>query len=813
MREVEAIQPSVRQGLTESEVAERRATGRVNDIPNPRSRTVGQILRGNLFTPFNFLLGGLLVVIIAVGPLNDALFGGVLIANALIGIIQELRAKHTLDTLAVLSSPRAVVLRDGVSKEIAIGEVVLDEMLELRPGDQVVVDGRILESSGLEVDEGLLTGESDPVVRVDGDEVLSGSFVAAGSGSYQATRVGADGYASRLAAEARQFTMVRSELRNGINHIVRLISFAMVPTAALLLFNQLRQESTNYRDAVSGAVAGVVAMVPEGLVLLTSIAFALGVVRLGRYRALVQELPAVETLARVDVVCLDKTGTLTCGDITLEAVEPLGGADAADIASAVAGVVSSDPNPNATLRAVADAGDGGCDWQVLHAVPFSSARRWSGASFSDQGTWVLGAPDVVLDGTRDEPGSAGEPRRNAKSRAATCAATGQRVVLLSRASGALDEEVLPSDLVPQALILLDDKVRDEAPETLRYFADQDVSIKIISGDHPSTVAAIARRAGLELAGDAVDGRALASAPQALADAVETNSVFGRISPQQKRDMIVALKARGHVVGMTGDGVNDVLALKEADIGIAMGSGSPASRAAAQLVLLDGNFATLPRVVDEGRRVINNVERVANLFLTKTTYAMLIAIAVGVAELPFPFLPRHLTLVGMVTIGIPGFFLALAPNHRRAKTGFVSHVLRLAIPAGALAAAGTFAGYALARSRTDLSLDQARTTATVTLVGIGLFVLLRLARPLTPWKTMLVVGMAGLFALTLALPSGRTFFALALPPPGVAAAAGVIVTIVAAVMNLAAWAAVRYGTSYGPLLYDPDDGDRERPLST
>ncbi len=802
---MEAAEPRVRHGLTEAEVAERRATGRANDVPNARSRTVGQILRSNLLTPFNFLLGGLLVIIIAVGPLNDALFGGVLIANALIGIIQELRAKRTLDTLAVVSSPRAVALRDGASTDVAIGDVVLDDVLELRPGDQLVVDGQILDSSGLEIDEGLLTGESDPVVRVPGDEVLSGSFVAAGSGRYQATRVGADAYASRLGAEARQFTMARSELRNGINRIVRLISIAMVPTAALLLFNQLRQNSTNYRDALSGAVAGVVAMVPEGLVLLTSVAFALGVIRLGRHRALVQELAAVETLARVDVVCLDKTGTLTHGDIALEAVEPLGEAVGADIAAAVAGVVASDPNPNATLRAVADAGESGDDWRVTSTVPFSSARKWSGASFIDHGTWVLGAPDVLLDGSDDDVGPAGGPARSAASRAATCAATGQRVVLLSHTSRALDEQRLPADLVPQALILLDDKVRDEAPETLRYFAEQDVAVKIISGDHPSTVAAIARRAGLELTGDAVDGRALGTEPQDLIESLEANSVFGRVSPQQKRDMVIALQSRGHVVGMTGDGVNDVLALKEADIGIAMGTGSAASRAAAQLVLLDGNFATLPVVVDEGRRVINNVERVANLFLTKTSYAMLIAIAVGVAELPFPFLPRHLTLVGMVTIGIPGFFLALAPNRRRANTDFVGRVLKIAIPAGFLAAAGTFAGYALARSRPGLSLDQARTTATVTLVGIGLFVLLRLARPLTSWKAMLVAGMAGLFALALALPFGRTFFALALPPPGVAAAAAVIVAVVAAVMNVAAWAAVRYGTSYGLLLSDVDDG--------
>ena len=678
-------------------------------------------------------------------------------------------------------------------------------MLELRPGDQVVVDGDILESSGLEIDEGLLTGESDPVVKEPGEEVLSGSFVAAGSGYYQATRVGAEAYASQIAAEARRFTLVRSELRNGINHLVRLISYAMVPTAALLLFNQLHQDSTSYREAVSGAVAGVVAMVPEGLVLLTSVAFAVGVVRLGRRRALVQELPAVETLARVDVICLDKTGTLTRGDITLEAVEPLGDVHPDDIAAAVAGVVAADPNPNATLRAIAEGGEAArrvgrpAGGPVL-VGPKVERRvvRHPGHMGARRARHPAGPSPVRRRATRRGPSGrcrAGRDlRRDGSARRAA----------QPYDASALEDERLPGDLVPQALLLLDDKVRDEAPATLQYFADQDVTVKIISGDHPRTVAAIARRAGLHLTGDAVDGQELPSDQDAMADMLEGNSVFGRITPHQKQAMVTALQARGHVVGMTGDGVNDVLALKEADIGIAMGSGSPAARAAAQLVLLDGNFATLPHMVDEGRRVINNIERVANLFLTKTTYAMLLAIAVGVARLPFPFLPRHLTLVGAVTIGIPAFFLALAPNHRRAQPGFVTAVLKLAIPAGFLAAVGTFTGYALARSRPDLSLDQARTTATITLVGIGLLVLLRLARPLTKWRMMLVISMAGLFALILALPAGRKFFALSLPPPGVAVAAALIVAIIGAIMELASWAAVRYQTPFGLLLEGGDD---------
>jgi magnesium-transporting ATPase (P-type) len=739
-------------GLTRAEVDERRARGQVNDVPTTPSRTVGQIVRANVLTRFNALLGSMLVVILFVGPIQDALFGFVLIANAGVGIYQELRAKRTLDRLALLTSPRARIVREGQVNELAVSEVVLDDVLELQPGDQVVVDGEVLEGRNLEIDESLLTGESEPVTKEPGDEVLSGSFVAAGSGRFRATRVGAEAYAAQLAEQARRFTLTRSELRSGIDQILRIVTWLLIPTATLLFISQLRSNE-NVSGALSGAVAGTVAMVPEGLVLLTSVAFAIGVIRLARQKVLVQELPAVEVLARVDVLCIDKTGTLTEGRLLVEEVEVLH-EDGAH-RDALAALAASDPHPNATLRAIGEAFDAVPDgWMAGDAVPFSSARKWSAAAFGSRGTWVLGAPDVIL---RDAP------REDELLRALAHAESGRRVVLLARTDAALDGEALPAGLVPTAFVVLGDRVRETASTTLSYFARQGVEVKVISGDHPETVAAVARRVELPHAEAPFDAQGLPADRDELAQVLEEHAVFGRVTPQQKRAMVEALQSRGHVVAMTGDGVNDVLALKDSDIGIAMGSGSSATRAVAQLVLLESTFDPLPSVVGEGRRVLGNIERTSNLYVTKTVYAMLIALGVVVVGLAFPFLPRHLTLIGALTIGIPSFFLALAPNNERARPGFLRRVLRFTIPAGALAAIATFLAYVLAREEPGVTLAQARTTATMVLLWIGFLVLSAIAAPLTSWRLALVWAMPAMFALVFAVPAAREFFAL-YPPP-------------------------------------------------
>jgi cation-transporting P-type ATPase E len=734
-------------GLTAEEVAQRVRAGRVNVADERTSRTLREILRANVLTRFNAILGTAFVLILVFGEGQDALFGFVLLFNVLIGVVQEYRAKRALDRLAVLHAPRARVVRDGAVREVPVTEVVLDDLCDLVAGDQVSADGVLRVVEGLELDESMLTGESDPVAKEEGAEVLSGSVAVAGRGRFQATRVGSDAYARRLATEARRFTLTRSELMDGINRILQYVQWALVPTAVLLAFSQFKVQHTTHA-AIAGVVAGVVAMVPEGLVLLTSLAFGVAAMTLARRQVLVQELPAVEGLARVDVILLDKTGTLTEGVIRFQGVHEI---EPDDPVSDALGALADDDNRNATMNALCEAFPAPTGWSRTGATPFSSGRKWSGVTFGDRGTWVLGAPELVWAERADD---------SVRADADRLAADGQRVLLLAHTDAALVDEDLPDGLRASALLMFEEQIRADAADTLQYFAQQGVRCMIISGDNPHTVGAIARRVGVAGAEQPFDARRLPDDPDELGEVLEEVSVFGRVSPQQKRDIVGALQRRQHVVAMTGDGVNDALALKDADIGVAMGSGAPATRAVAQVVLLDGRFANMPGVVAEGRRVIANVERVANLFVTKTFYAMMLAVAIGIARWPYPFLPRHLTIVSSLTIGIPAFFLALAPNARRYAPGFVRRVLLIAGPAGAVAAASTFAAYAIARHYDDLSVS--RTAATIALLVVGLWVLNLLARPITPGRFVLVGTMVLAFTVILGARGLRNWFALGLP---------------------------------------------------
>ena len=751
-------------GLTEAEAARRTARGLANTVKDVSSRSLGDILKANLLTRFNALLGSMLVVILVVGPLQDAIFGLILLANALIGIGQELRAKVTLDRLAVLAARHATVVRDGNEKKIPVAAVVEGDLVLLETGDEAVVDGILESDEPVELNEALLTGESMPVTKNRGAEVLAGSFVSAGRGRYRATRVGEASYARRLTAQARKFQLVRSELMIGINRILRIVTWLVVPTALLLVISQLRA-SPSLPDAIRGSVAGVITLVPEGLVLLTSASLALAVVRLGRKKVLIQQLPAVEMLARTDVVCMDKTGTLTEAESTVEAVEAL--SQTLEWRQALGALAHSDPNPNPSIRAIASCQPASQEWRLESRVPFSSGRKWSAVRFADRGWWVLGAPDVILAGTRGFDLVA--------DRADTIAAEGRRVLLLARAN--LDAETQKiRELEPAALVVLNEAIKPGAVETVRLLVQQGVSIKLLSGDHPATVAAIAARVGLSGSGDPIDGKTIQESDPDLLAVVRTASVFGRVSPEQKRNIIRALRASGHTVAMVGDGVNDVLAMKEADLGIAMGGGSAAARAVAACVLIDGSFAGVPAVLAEGRRVIGNVERLASLFFTKTTYAFLLALAVSLATLPFPFLPRQLTLISAFTIGIPSVYLALAPSFEPSRSGFIKRVLRFALPAGAVAAVATFAAYAVAVNEPNVSISEERTVATVVIAAIGLWILARLAQPLTASRRGLIAAMAAGLAVVMFLAPVRLLFDLDFPRPIVAMSAVGIISL-------------------------------------
>ncbi|MGW3332331.1 HAD-IC family P-type ATPase [Streptomyces rubiginosohelvolus] len=746
-------------GLTTAEVAERVARGEVNDVPVRSSRSLTEIVRANVFTRFNLIIGVLWVIMLFVAPIQDSLFGFVIVANTGIGIIQEWRAKKTLDSLAVIGEAKPTVRRDGVAAEISTHEIVLGDVIELGPGDKVVVDGVVAEADSLEVDESLLTGEADPVIKRAGDPVMSGSFVVAGGGAFTATKVGREAYAAQLAEEASRFTLVHSELRSGISTILKYVTWMMVPTAIGLVISQLVVKDNNFKDSVARTVGGIVPMIPEGLVLLTSVAFAIGVVRLGRKQCLVQELPAIEGLARVDVVCLDKTGTLTEGGMDVTEVRPLNGSDEAYVEDVLRTFGASDPRPNASLQAIIDAYPQREEaaWTVTAAMPFSSARKYSGAAFAEaDGTasaWLLGAPDVLL--SEGDTTLAEIEQLNQQ---------GLRVLLLARVQGDdLDAPGAAAGAAPTALVVLEQRLRPDAGDTLAYFADQNVATKVISGDNAVSVGAVAGKLGLAGAENTLDARRLPTDPDEMATAMEQNAVFGRVTPQQKRDMVAALQSRGHTVAMTGDGVNDVLALKDADIGVSMGSGSEATRAVAQIVLLNNSFATLPSVVAEGRRVIGNITRVATLFLTKTVYSVLLAILVVCTQVEYPFLPRHLTLLSTLTIGVPAFFLALAPNKERAQPHFVRRVMRYAIPSGVIAATATFATYLVARHHYsgEGALDAETSAATLTLFLVSMWVLAIIARPYTWWRIGLVATMGLGFLIVLVVPWLQDFFALKL----------------------------------------------------
>ena len=664
----ERFHPDPQLGLSQEQVQRRVREGLHNGTTGIKTKSEGQIIRENVFTFFNILNFALAAAVILVGSFRSAVFLGVIFSNILIGSFQSIRAKRTLDKLSIVSAPKAVVLREGQKKSIPVEQVVLDDILLLSSGNQICSDA-VVAAGECEVNESLITGESDPILKRPGDHLLSGSFVVSGHCRGQVEHVGADNYATKIAGDAKYIKKRNSEIMDSIDRIVKVVGFGILPIGALLFWKQFFLLGDNLQTSVVSTTAAMVGMIPEGLVLLISVCFAVSVVKLSARKTLVRDLYCVETLARVDTLCLDKTGTITEGTMQVDGLVPFEGVTEQEMAAALSALVSSLEDDNPTFLAIQDRFSQPSPWRAATLVPFSSARKWSGAYFPGQGSYLMGAGEFIL----------GEAFQAIRSQVETYSQQGQRVLLLAHSPQDFDGQMVPGTPRPLGLVLLSDKIRREAPRTLRYFADQGVDLKVISGDNAVTVANIARKAGLENADQYVDATTLHT-EEDIRQAVSRYAVFGRVTPQQKLSFVKALKAQGHTVAMTGDGVNDVLALKEADCSIAMASGSDAARTVSSLVLLDSNFASMPLVVQEGRRSINNLQRSSALFLAKTIFSALIAVLFIFINYTYPFQPVQQTLISTLTIGTPSFILALEPNKDRLRGKFIFNVIRQCIPA-------------------------------------------------------------------------------------------------------------------------------------
>lgn len=803
-------------GLSAAEVAARIGDGRANIVNTATSRSVADIVRANVFTLFNGIILTAMVMVLLTGSWKDAVFGFVILLNTGIGIVTELRAKRTLDRLSILVAADYAVRRDGADLSVPHDGIVLDDLLWVRAGDQVPADAEVVESWGLELDESMLTGESRTVRKGEGDPVYSGSTAVSGLALTRVIAVGEHGYAATLTAQAKVYKKTVSDLNKGINTILKFMTFLVVPLCVLLIVSQIGTvggwsqaiATGEWRAAVVSAVAGVVGMIPEGLVLLTSLNFAIAAMRLARHDTLVQELESVETLARVDCLNLDKTGTVTDGGIAFERIVMLGaGGGRVDERAATQALydLSDEEQPNGTGRAVLDAlGERGfAPGRVAARVPFSSARKWSAISVAPDGSadadaggdgagvWYMGAPEVIVAALEGD-------YADVLGRVDDHAHRGERVLLVAHRPGMAaggpafaDDPTIDPAAVPVALVLCAERIRDDAEATLAWFREQGVRCRVISGDNPATVGAIAAK--VRLTGDrapvAMDARELPDDIGELARVLDGVDVLGRVLPDQKKAIVQALHEGGHVVAMTGDGVNDALAIKEADLGIAMGNAAPATKAVAQVVLVDSKFGHLPDVVARGRQVMANMERVASLFLVKTVYSALISLGVVLTAIPFPYLPRHITFVGALTIGAPAFILALAPNTRRYLPGFLGRVVRFALPGGmsvalsVLLSAWVLPGLMGWDVDDPADLASLRATCAIIVFVLGVFVLARVARPLNSWRGALVALFAAAGVVGMFIPFVADFFALIVPSGRVLTATGIALAIAAVIFVL------------------------------
>lgn len=726
--------PNLETGLTAAQVQARIAQGLVNADDGIKTKTEKQIILENTFTFFNILNFVLALFVLLVGSFKNLLFLGVIFSNTIIGSFQGIRAKRTIDKLSLISAPKVTVLRDGTLQTIAVSEIVLDDVMHLSNGQQICADAIVCDGE-VEVNESLITGESDPVVKRAGDELLSGSFIVSGSCYAQVEHIGSENYANRIANDAKYIKKAHSEILHSLDFIVKTLGFTLIPIGLLLFGKQFFILHNTLKDAVVSTVAAMLGMIPEGLILLTSVVFAVSVLRLSKYKTLVQDLYCTESLARVDVLCLDKTGTITEGTMQVDELIPLEGFTEQDMTEALTALINVLSDDTPTSNAVKARFTGKTSWTATETVAFSSARKWSGASFAAHGTYVMGAGEFILRDRFD----------TLREQTEAYAARGERVLLLARTDSAfLEGKALPDDLQPVGLIAISDKIRAEAPETLRYFAEQGVTLKVISGDNAVTVSNIAQKSGLAGAENYCDASTLETEADAAA-AIEQYTVFGRVTPQQKLQFVKALKENGHTVAMTGDGVNDVLALKEADCSIAMASGSDAARTVSNLVLLDSNFASMPQVVKEGRRSINNLQRSASLFLQKTIYSTVLSVLFIFLSASYPFEPIQLTFISTLTIGIPSFILALEPNRDRVRGSFLTNVLKKSFPSALTMVLGVLF-LCLFQQPLGLSGEQVSTLSVIVAFTVGFMLMFKLCVPFNALRGLLFSSMLAAFFL-------------------------------------------------------------------
>lgn len=736
-------------GLTDKQVLKRKKEGKINYIPKAPSRTMWQIVRANLFTSFNAINFILAVIVIIAGSPKNSLFIGVIISNTLIGVFQEVRAKETLEKLSVVNEAKAKVCRNGIITEINANEIVLDDTIYFENGMQILVDAEVIYSNGLEVDESMITGESDSVAKNLDSKLYSGSFVVAGEGYARAVNVGRDTYSSKLAQEAKKFKIINSELQKSINKIFKVLIWLIAPVSIILIVAQLKALGSDWREAVIGSVTGIVGMIPEGLVLLTSATFIVSVVKLSKYNTLVQELAATEVLARVDVICLDKTGTITEGKLKLAETKNIGARSDEEVNEILELMAHNLPSNNPTQKAILDKYPHyNSEIKCINKIPFSSKRKWGGAKFKNLGTWILGAPEIILK----------EKYKLIKGAVEEEAAKGKRVLLLANVCNNKLTEELNGKIENVALLIIEDIIRENAPQVLKYFSEEDVDVKIISGDNPVTVSEVAKKAGVKNSENYIDARELPDDFEELKKAVQKNSVFGRVTPHQKKKIVMALQDMGHTVAMTGDGVNDVLALKTSDCGIAMANGAEATKAVAQLVLMNSDFANIPKIVEEGRKQIQNVERMSELFLSKSIFSLMLSVITSILLIPYPIEPLQLSLIGSCAIGIPAFFLAMLPSTGRVEKGFLQKVLTVSIPNGILMAVFTLCTFRISQNA-GADLRYSKTLALLMYAGVAIIVMVRVARPLTIFKIVLSAFMTGIIAAAFLTPAGRYVFSL------------------------------------------------------